>query len=880
MIMKQLPPFCSRPAQARGSALILTVVLTTLLALVGVLFALTSRLDRIASIATQQNRTLDMAVDSVVTIVSEELVRDVPGVAGAEPYDYPDINDLWLASLEPMRDPTQPGGFSWGQISDITGVLTERNQVVPALVPEHDSLLDDVDPNTGVLLAEPLADADGDGVGDAKWFRLPLAGTQGQALYAAVRVVDHGGMLNVNTALKFLPRAQSDIAEIDGSSELQVNIVALADSDPSDPMDEDEVDAMAAQWQSARVQTAVLPLRYQRDVIWNFGLQRAAYSPFDISDELKLRNRFMVNHRDIGSRIQNTWRGVFYRGPQTPLPTPTYKLPQWYDCVSGDGSNYDYRHICTTYNVDRILDPNGAQKMVNVKWLTADEKTAKAGQIRQALRRGIHAGYPERDRVAAQLAVNLVDYLDQDASEQDPGMTQLTWGGTTYYGFEAQPFISSISFRIDPNEPEDPNKNEFSIGLYNPYDTALSLQGCRFEFLDKNDQERYPIELTTRTDVIGAKEHLTISSDDKYPGPLPTSFALARYSNGQGGPQLMETYPLDVYLTRTIDAVDGNSVSICLDAQVTDANWFDWSKVSGGQRFTYLRQDPNDAGDDWRIVYQEMFEQSIYDPCSSGDRADLNLPDFMRIDDEALFPTIGEISRIPIIGPTPDKHNSMGARITRYRSNLSDPIERRIDEQKRVFLDLADRRVHGVFQYLTALNPIRFYPDASEDRLKGRVNVNTAPFLVLQKLPWMESISSRGMEGQLGRLVDPARSIVEHRNARAKGFKSIGELMDVNDMHVLRMDRVNNLFNPGAGDIGPDLTPDAVKDDLEERDLLFTRISNLITVRSDVFSAYILVRLGPDGPQRRVLAILDRSQVDSADDRVKIVALHYVPDPR
>ena len=79
----------------------------------------------------------------------------------------------------------------------------------------------------------------------------------------------------------------------------------------------------------------------------------------------------------------------------------------------------------------------------------------------------------------------------------------------------------------------------------------------------------------------------------------------------------------------------------------------------------------------------------------------------------------------------------------------------------------------------------------------------------------------------------------------------------------------------------PDLTPrDGAAGDFEERDVIFSRISNIATVRSDVFTAYILVRLGVDGPQKRVLAVLDRSRVTSPGDKVKILALHPVPDPR
>lgn len=121
-----------------------------------------------------------------------------------------------------------------------------------------------------------------------------------------------------------------------------------------------------------------------------------------------------------------------------------------------------------------------------------------------------------------------------------------------------------------------------------------------------------------------------------------------------------------------------------------------------------------------------------------------------------------------------------------------------------------------------------------------------------------------------------AQDITAYRNA-AGAFESIAELMYVPQM---------SLYNPYANDTldldrMPDLTPnDGAADDFEERDIIFSRLSNLVTVRSDVFTAYILVRIGVDGPQKRVVAILDRSQVSSNSDKVRIVAVHPVPDPR
>ena len=121
-----------------------------------------------------------------------------------------------------------------------------------------------------------------------------------------------------------------------------------------------------------------------------------------------------------------------------------------------------------------------------------------------------------------------------------------------------------------------------------------------------------------------------------------------------------------------------------------------------------------------------------------------------------------------------------------------------------------------------------------------------------------------------------AQAAVGYRDAVAKGFESIGELMNVAEMGYYSYDSI---------DLGgfPDLTPndgDSAQRNFEERDIIFHRISNLITVRSDVFTAYILVRIGVDGPQKRVLAILDRSQVTPSTGKVKIIALQPVPDPR
>jgi hypothetical protein len=198
-----------------------------------------------------------------------------------------------------------------------------------------------------------------------------------------------------------------------------------------------------------------------------------------------------------------------------------------------------------------------------------------------------------------------------------------------------------------------------------------------------------------------------------------------------------------------------------------------------------------------------------------------------------------------------------------------------IEPQLRI--DLTSPDYQSAFNYLTVFNPLNYVSDANETRIKGRININTAPWFVLAQLPWISYHTPN---------YDLARAIVDYRNSFGP-FKSTGELMRVADSNGLR--DIGYYARDGFDlSVYPDLsTPDlpfypfgnaGSIDDFEERDAIFARISNLVTVRSDVFTAYILVRIGEDGPQKRVIAILDRSE--SPEKPVKVIAIQQVPDPR
>ena len=295
-LVNQKPQKC-QTGSVNGSALIMTVVLTVLLSVVAVMFVLVSNLDKAATDAVTENRELDAATKSIVTIIAKQLAADVPGEPNnpQEYYDYPDISNTFLANLEPYE---AGGNFYWQQISDVTDVLGNNSKYVQAeIVGEQDEI---TDPNQN-----PIADADGDGVGDSKWVKLSdVTTSKGKPVYAAVRTVDNGAMLNVNTAYLF-DATSKDASKIDGRSQMQINLAALSKRGAIDLNDPNDVKVINKLRKTRSGTEDPNDLNhYENIVVWTYDLLYASHAPFDIGDELELRNRFILNHTDIDARIE------------------------------------------------------------------------------------------------------------------------------------------------------------------------------------------------------------------------------------------------------------------------------------------------------------------------------------------------------------------------------------------------------------------------------------------------------------------------------------------------------------------------------------------------------------------------------------------------
>jgi len=860
----------------RGSALILAVVLTSLLALVGVLFVMATRIDKMATSATTDGRELGLAVDSVLAEINETLITDVPGVGStAGCYDYPDADNAWLANAEPYQS---GGNYCWRQISNVAGLpATGTRDVRIRLVGEREPIKD---PNG----AETNADADGDGVGDAQWFPVPgVMSSRGRPIYAAVRILDNGGMLNVNTGYKFDP-GDANTARVDGGSQLQVNILALASRPGQLATLANEAALLGARVNNTANPAALNLTAYEQQVVWQYP-DRAAYlaqsssslfpyTPFDLSDELELRYRYLLNQTGVDTRLEN-WGAFRASALSTPVALPSADelsrtnqtsaeaekrlLANWFsrvrDVSGALDPNYSYRPLATTYNVDRILTPQAmtidtgakSRKMVNVN-------TANQLLIRAAVAAALIEADPNTMGIAEkaiQITANLMDYIDDDDE-----VTVVQGLSSPYYGFERPClYLSEVAYRQVKDANTGALHTSYAIELYRPYFEDNDPRPGDWKIVINN-----PSGSNVELDVVwsGSRRfHVMLAEDPA--APLAKDYVV--FSDPQEPTDTMPRfgYDLTAYKKTVQDlgkAAFESGGTISLQRRVQSAGkWLivdsktvpeAWLAADGVARS--LQRDVSTYKCLRRLWSSEASTPGLGN--AAGNYVDAQRPEIVQA--HPANKPLTNIGELGLILARSAYSIPEGAMPVDCLVDLRNPIYRRL------------------FNYLTVIDPSqRPGLGADETRIMGRINVNTAPAFVLAQLPWMQYEDTTGFQ--------KARAVVEYRESRGP-YKSIGDLIQVDPLCVLGFDGRDNQHTDMPR--GPDITPDTARDDLEERDLIFTRISNLVTVRSDVFTAYVLTRIGTNGPQRRVVAILDRSRVNSARDKVRIVALYPVPDPR
>jgi len=234
-----------RPAAARrGTILIMVCALLVLLAIMGVAWLSTTRIDRYASAQHNTNTQIDLLLDGVIRMTQGAVASDVygrsstdlsnvqyrPRNTGTATYGYTHVDsdakpvplpaagsvmadcDRFLGSRWPQN--LSGGIYSWPAISSVLGkgayYESPLNGTTLAASNRYDvaigSMTLDGRPVPaltagGVTLM--AADTDGDGIADAFYWPLPAADISGVRYYAAVRIIDNCAAVNASVAWKF-----------------------------------------------------------------------------------------------------------------------------------------------------------------------------------------------------------------------------------------------------------------------------------------------------------------------------------------------------------------------------------------------------------------------------------------------------------------------------------------------------------------------------------------------------------------------------------------------------------------------------------------------------------------------------------------------------
>jgi hypothetical protein len=474
--------------------------------------------------------------------------------------------------------------------------------------------------------------------------------------------------------------------------------------------------------------------------------------------------------------------------------------------------------------------------------------------IREVATKGLSGD--RENRPWGQVSKMLPEWFDFGLEEED-----------VVFGYERQPFISEVYTRWDGGAVSpNPNLIGFAIELINPYDTPIDITGWRLQIGSFIDEEFDPLADRSGENetIIPASGRLVIQVNSTGSAADANSYNITGIDWGLLQNEI-ETQEESIVLLKPAPDLSGTKVSDVEYLNVDAVSNTDLQKILGysgplgGPGNNALKRDDNDWG----------FVQAQYDIQreSDGDFTDtlgkdndlaaaaidgkgfqLAVPD-----DGQPLSRLHELEILGVYGNVPASSDPAAV------LDLEDMITHKLANAALKHFDL-ERDSSDLLDYVSTIGR----PDLGS--LPGRININTAPVHVIAAaIPPTLADPNIPFTGPSGfSALDLADAIVANRP-----YEKLSDLLSVPQMKRF----ANQPDNTNAGE-------QSIEDDIEEEHWILSNLANKLTVRSDVFTAYILVRLGEEGPQRRMIGIFDRSQVWNKTDRPKLVALHPVPDPR
>ncbi len=779
----------------RGSVLILVVALLAVLFVTGMGFLSMTSIDRLSSHAAERSAALAIETDAVVDRIVSELSRDLwgddnrmlSGRGANEPWDFPCSSggsggsgfgaedDPWLASN--MPETISGGNYVWRHVSNLSGQAGFGRSPAAS--------------DTDVQAADLEADADMDGIKDARWVLSPT----GRYRYA-VRIIDLNGMLNLNTGGRGFP---DDIGDTPyhvaiGLSNLEPYWNSYGDGDVQmvcntygrgAPLGYDQNNNGHVDWQ---------------DKIENNG-RVAEYTGTDFAMDLdnpfiRLGGRFPLAHPyrscdtlallsygvkpgPVAARIAVGWPSTFAsrrnRMPNILNPpggSPTggsdsynlyYTTYGWTrhlraqagpagapPAAPGVGSWDDWRAILDAYDSSRIAK-------VHVNHAEPHDPKYTRALVAAIVLGGAMAGHSGglSQRQIEQFVVNLVDFrdADQDVSKaaSNPGGnsrlvdTVFNSGSPSVYGNEPAPFFVEIGVY---NNPAKPGETSYAVELYNPYKSTIDVSGWQIRTgggtvtlppntrcspgrqLVVRNQETRPGGSGAWANASGVVTDPALNFGD---GGADVLLLRPQHGDGSGDMLVVEKVAA-ANVRRAVSNWCSPDANGLLHAVRPDREWmfsrdlwFQTSVQTWGAVNRVVDPDPGDPSN--------PSKDRACTPYRNGLQAALVLPTDNRSHD---FETLGQLHWIMLVGPEPPSGMPVTERVTAAATPAAvnqlyfNPADRdRGDWRVLCNLVRISRRFNGRDD-----NGDGAKDELDELRLPGLVNINTAPPHVIRFLSW------------------------------------------------------------------------------------------------------------------------------------------------
>jgi len=884
------------PRGRRGSVILMTVGLLVIIGMLGVTFLVVAHMDARQTRALAAKAPADPVAGGIVQQLRQKLLEDLyidntdgpygayTGSTNADKWaqfvDYPsDGIDRWLA--DSALEIINASACKFSHISELNESLTQPAGVMFAWDGSDNKWLASLPGREG-------ADTDGDGWADAVLYDTNVTNAEGDKYYAAVRVIDLGGLICVNTAAEPNNPADPNKAakptapvNIDLRSFLGGALYDTLHGARCNGADPDDLGLLA---------TRAAGKLLQPD---------SPYLPFGIGDEMFLR-----------------WAQPLATAP----PTAAGRLFALYEPYRLNPPIADQgRRLLTTFNCSRILvrrpdSAGGWTRRLLLEQTTALDDSAVRQRLYEQL--FVLLGNAKK-KIAAHFVANLWAYISSAPARDNAFAFQPNIPGTsnpesfTVYGLVEQPVISeAYAYSLaDSNAGAPPLAGDdgyaYAIEIYNPTEKNIELaydsgNSKGYKLKIGTDEYEFPnITLAPRQRAVvynvggkvveGASRRPALAGDFGFDGIANASeWASLDFSDGRSV-RLVRIVDSE---TIPIDRVSGSDFGYDISDRKTNDNKAN-EVLKNGRRDDDATRQRCTVGGQYAMVEvgisdrtdHKLGAQNILTPAQVAEVDDKIWRGFPIERLEEVPTDLGDLGKIYVIGPE-EGGDDFPLAAAQYAKDVS----RGRPDFKGALTTPAPSTAYPDVPWATFLNefielvpPDGTRPNADGDatRIYGRININTAPLEVLRQLPF----PTQATIGSVNIAFDPAVAaeyIIAYRDRlnitggpdyssgrSGPGASNITSLRDTSDFRgfltagevaIPLADYANQVIDSSVGLAAAQQAADY----LEARDSLYRAVSNLITVNSDVFAAYILVQLR-DGLTEAVkhtwnyVAVLDRS---------------------